>query len=446
MSLLETELSEGRTWTRLDQFYEITRKPRGANGNGSREVPFVAMEAVPQSGDFSPRFDHRPESDIKSGTYFERGDVLVAKITPSFENGKQAYVRDLPSRFGYATTEVIPLRPRAEGHDPRFVFYYLLHPDVRSFVAERMEGTTGRKRVPEEVLLSLPLPDLPEKDQINIADALQRVREAIANEVSCAEASVALKRAAMRELFTRGLCGEAQKETDIGLVPESWAVGRLDKYATVVSTRMSYSELEALEPSEEGDTIRVLGIKVADMNLPGNEIELTTAALEKLVAHETAEYRCAPPRTIIFPKRGAAIATNKKRISREWTAFDPNMIGVVGGSELDQDFLFHWFQTFDLRTITEPGPTPQLNKKNLEPLTIPVPPLLQEQGEIVAILDAIDRKIALHRRKKAILEELFKALLHKLMTGEIRVADLDLSALRTPNDSLESAERSEEVI
>ncbi len=61
-----------------------------------------------------------------------------------------------------------------------------------------------------------------------------------------------------------------------------------------------------------------------------------------------------------------------------------------------------------------------------------MPPTLDEQREIVAILDAIDRKIDLHKRKRAVLDELFKALLHKLMTGEIRVGDLDLSALDRP--------------
>jgi type I restriction enzyme S subunit len=60
---------------------------------------------------------------------------------------------------------------------------------------------------------------------------------------------------------------------------------------------------------------------------------------------------------------------------------------------------------------------------------VPLPPTVDEQREIAAILDAIDRKIDLHRRKRAVLDDLFKALLHKLMTGEIRVADLDLSAL-----------------
>lgn len=197
---------------------------------------------------------------------------------------------------------------------------------------------------------------------------------------------------------------------------------------------MSYPELEEGEEVAGKNGVKVLGIKVADMNLPGNETELKTALLEKSVPLAIAQHRCAPPRTIIFPKRGAAIATNKKRMAAEWTAFDPNVIGVVGGSDLDQDFLFQWFQTFDLRTITEPGPTPQLNKKNLDPLVIPFPSNLDEQREIVAVLNAIDRKMDLHRRKRAVLEELFESLLHQLMTGEISVEDLDLTALKSVGD------------
>ena len=72
---------------------------------------------------------------------------------------------------------------------------------------------------------------------------------------------------------------------------------------------------------------------------------------------------------------------------------------------------------------------PEISKSLISDFKIPLPPTLAEQSEITAILDAIDAKIDLHKRKKAVLEELFRALLHKLMTGTIRVADLDLSAL-----------------
>ena len=56
-------------------------------------------------------------------------------------------------------------------------------------------------------------------------------------------------------------------------------------------------------------------------------------------------------------------------------------------------------------------------------------PTVGEQREIVTILDAIDRKIDLHQRKRAVLEELFRALLHKLMIGEIHVAELGIAML-----------------
>mgnify|MGYP003394049726 CR=1 FL=1 len=74
-----------------------------------------------------------------------------------------------------------------------------------------------------------------------------------------------------------------------------------------------------------------------------------------------------------------------------------------------------------------------LNLDDIETFKIPCPSDRSESDEIVSILDAIDRKIDLHKQKRAVLEDLFKALLHKLMTGEIRVSDLDLSALgQTP--------------
>ena len=66
-----------------------------------------------------------------------------------------------------------------------------------------------------------------------------------------------------------------------------------------------------------------------------------------------------------------------------------------------------------------------LNTAAIESLLIPLPPTLSEQREIVAVLDAMDLKIDLHLRRRVVLEELFKALLHKLIIGEIRVGELD---------------------
>jgi type I restriction enzyme S subunit len=97
-------------------------------------------------------------------------------------------------------------------------------------------------------------------------------------------------------------------------------------------------------------------------------------------------------------------------------------------STVDSDFLFYWTQTFDLKTITDPGPTPQLNKKDLTPLLMPLPDI-KEQEEIAATLSTVEAKIDLHRRWRASLSDLFHTLLNQLLTAEIRVRDLDLSVL-----------------
>lgn len=182
MSLFDSELRNGRQWSRVGDGYEVTKKPRGLDRASHSKIPFAAMEAIPQGGSYMPTFTMKAPASIASGTYFERGDLLVAKITPSFENGKQALVYELDAPFGYATTEVIPLHPRSDEHDPRFLFFYLLNADVRSYVTERMEGSTGRQRVPENVLLDLPIPTFAPHEQKAIADVLEaihRLRELI---------------------------------------------------------------------------------------------------------------------------------------------------------------------------------------------------------------------------------------------------------------------------
>ena len=222
MSLFDVELAGRRQWLQVGDAYEVTRKPRRLDTASLTAIPFASMADIPQGGLYAPDFTLKTPNEIKSGTYFERGDILVAKITPSFENGKQALTTGLPTPFGFATTEVIPLRPRTDGHDRRLLFFYLLHPDVRHHVAERMEGTTGRQRVPEEVLLDLSFPEFEPEEQTAISDSLEMIQRLMVAETKSAQTTRDLKHATMRSLFTRGLRGEAQKETEIGPVPESW--------------------------------------------------------------------------------------------------------------------------------------------------------------------------------------------------------------------------------
>jgi len=108
----------------IAEVFDFTGKPRGLDlSKNGDQIPFFPMDQIPlgriRVSDFTPK----SLAQLGSGTYVENGDLMVAKITPSFENGKQAIV-DIATDFAYATTEVIPMRGRKEKSDTLFLFFY----------------------------------------------------------------------------------------------------------------------------------------------------------------------------------------------------------------------------------------------------------------------------------------------------------------------------------
>ncbi len=176
----QTEIGEiPESWeaTRLAEVVIFTKKPRDLRYSEYNEIPFVPMELIPIAKPFSQEFILKTNDELKSGTYFEPGDILLPKITPSFENGKQCIIKELPTPFGIATTEVIPIREVEGVSDISYLFYYLLLPNIRISLAGKMQGTTGRQRLSKNALVNLqiPLPPLPE--QRAIAAVFQAIDE-----------------------------------------------------------------------------------------------------------------------------------------------------------------------------------------------------------------------------------------------------------------------------
>jgi type I restriction enzyme S subunit len=266
-----------------------------------------------------------------------------------------------------------------------------------------------------------------------VLDSIIDVADRATKELSVTQA---LKSSALRAMFSRGLRGETQKETEIGLVPESWDTRPLEDVADIYSaSRLSYSGLLGREEDDQSDeAVTVLGIKVIDMTRCDAEGILADTELSRKISKAEAEHRCIQPGAVVFPKNGAAVATNKKRRVTSWCVLDPNVMALHAKDGLEQAYLYQWLQSFDLKSIVKPGPVPYFGKGDISGVLVPIPPTVDEQAQIVGVLGAIDRKISLHRRKSAALDELFAALLHKLMSREIQVADLDLSALR-PKDA-----------
>lgn len=232
----------------LNKVFQFTTKPRGLQYSSFSTIPFVPMELIPAGSLFFSHFVLKPSKEITSGTYFEPGDFLIAKITPSFENGKQGIINSLPNSFGIATTEVIPIKEIPNVSNKQFLAYYLLRREIRSELAAKMEGSTGRQRLSKSTLenLKVPLPPLPEQQQI--AHTLQTIQQAKETRQRELELEQERKAALMQHLFTYGTRGEARKQTEIGEIPEGWEVVKLGNWCEFLqygtSTRCDANKTE----------------------------------------------------------------------------------------------------------------------------------------------------------------------------------------------------------
>jgi type I restriction enzyme S subunit len=172
--------------------------------------------------------------------------------------------------------------------------------------------------------------------------------------------------------------------------------------------------------------------KVLMRDLQYVDLDERTAAVYRLYAgdvlfNRTNSYELVGRTAILESDTDAVFASYLVRVAVDKERLDPRYLNHFLNWEVAQS---------ELKKLASRGVSQaNISASKLRDFAIPIPPTLDEQYEIVAILDAIDRKIDLHKRKRAVLEDLFKALLHKLMTGEIRVADLDLSALKTTEAS-----------
>ena len=152
--------------------------------NDYTPVVFLPMEKVGEDGCID-QSETRPAHEVWSGfTYFKRGDVLVAKITPCFENGKGAYLGSLRTNVGFGSTEFHVLRAN-DTANPQFLYRLTMTQDFRRQGADAMTGAAGQQRVPAAFVANyaIPLPPLTEQAAIvrHLDKATADIDAAIAN-------------------------------------------------------------------------------------------------------------------------------------------------------------------------------------------------------------------------------------------------------------------------
>jgi len=272
--------------------------------------------------------------------------------------------------------------------------------------------------------IAVPLPPLPE--QRAIAHVLSTIQRAVEAQGKVIAAARELKKSLMRHLFTYGPVPPAQaeqvqlKETEIGPVPERWEVVRLGEVAHVRGGKRlpkghKFADLPTLYPY-----IRVVDFK--DGSVDTSNLKFLTAE-----DHETIKRYTISVEDIYISIAGTIGLVGRVPPELDGANLTENAAKLVLKSkQVHQHFLVYFLSSERGQVQTQLHATktsqPKLALARIQRILISLPPL-PEQREIARILSAVDLKMEAEEKRKAALQALFKATLHHLMTGQVRVGE-----------------------
>ena len=375
-------------------------------GDGE-EVSFMPMSAVDAVSVSAVDRETRPYSEVNKGyTPFLDGDVLVAKITPCFENGKIAQAQ-LTRRYGFGSTEFHVVRPHADRVDARYLVHYLRQDRIRHQGESRMTGSAGQRRVPEHFLAGLIVPVPPLPAQQRIAEILDK-----------ADALRAKRRAALAQLDTLIQSIFLDMLGDPATNPKGWPLKPLGSLAAKFSDGPFGSNLKSEHYTETG--IRVIRLQ----NIGVGKFVDDDAAY--IAAHHFATLRkheCLPGDVLVGTLGDPNI---RACIQPDWLAVAINKADCVqirpDGSVATAAFicaLLNQPSTERMAQNLMHGQTRvRISMGRLRSLKVPVPPVAM-QREFASRIAAAAILREVHGANQAKLDNLFTSIQHRAFRGEL---------------------------
>lgn len=359
------------------------------------------------------------EAPSRARKAIKADDILFATVRPTLKR-----IALVPPELdgAIASTGYCVLRCDKAKAEPGFLYSFLITDHFNAHMAGLERGASYPAVRDSDVTASwFPLPPLPE--QKKIAHILSTVQRAIESQERIIQTASELKKALMHKLFTEGLRNEPQKQTKIGPVPESWEVVELGTLFRKQPQNGIYKH-----KSEYGSGTQIL--RIDDFSNDG-DVVTRAGNLVALNQREIESYGLEPGDIVINRVNSLSHLGKTALIGAigDGMVFESNMMRFsVDESQVLKEYVFTFLNSpltkkQIIGTAKRAVAQSSINQGDVKSIIVPKPPLA-EQGTIVEALAATEAKTAHATNKAAALRDLFRTLLHELMTAKRRVHEI----------------------
>lgn len=382
--------------------------------------PFFAMDDIKINYRYVKSKTYR---NTNSGSKFKNGDTLLARITPSLENGKTAYVDSLEEgQVGLGSTEFIVMCGKPGITENLFVYYIVRTPEFRKAAIQSMTGTSGRQRVQESVFDNYEIEIFDQDTQLKITNILGIIDDKIKN---LKESNMNLEKTILTIFKSCFIDFDGQTEfvdSELGKIPKEWEVKNFGDIVTITDFGTSGS-FASLKQNIKFYYYPEYAILIRSIDFTNNW---------------NGNYVYTDKHGYDFSKKGQAksgdiFLSNIGNVGTPFFAPDLNNLMLCGKNillikteQIKKNFLFSYLQSnvgqISLESIRTGSTVPKFNKTDLKNTKIIVP-IKNELEKFERVVGPIRKQIQKTEKLSKNLTKIRNSLLPKLMSGEIKVLD-----------------------
>jgi len=375
-------------------------------------VSFVPMRNLGVNTKEVIKDEDKMLSDVSgSYTYFAEKDVLLAKITPCFENGKLGVATGLTNQIGFGSSEFIVFRAGCDLF-PEYLYYFLLQPSFRETGQAVMTGAVGHKRVPKDFIenTEIPLPPIPEQKRIVaiLDEAFADIEQARALTEQNLKNARELFESYLQQVFSQR--GEGWVETTLG--------NEIDLLTGFAFKSNGYVTHKESVPLIRGDNViqgklRWDGVKLWPKDKISDYQKYQLAENDIVLAMDRTWVKAGMKYSRITNKDLPALLVQRVARMRCLNSLNSDYLYHLVGSKL--------FENYVLSIQTGLG-VPHISGKQIQDFKFSMP-VIGHQKLVVETLNKLSKNVLqlteIYQKKLALTDELKKSLLQKAFTGEL---------------------------